>query len=140
MVGLIGSGPGRTARLVPPARPTNSAALSVLSCTFCSVTVSTGPSLINTSGSRPDAITVENKGGFRGARGPDQLLASVRARYAFKAGGGRSLQAWVDVFNLTNRANFSTPTSDRRDTATFLILRTVVNPTRTAQLNLRYSF
>jgi hypothetical protein len=88
----------------------------------------------------PDAMTVENDGGFRGARGPDQLLASVRARYAFKLGGGRSLQAWVDVFNLTNRANFNNPSSDRRDTATFLILRSVVNPTRTAQLNLRYSF
>ncbi len=88
----------------------------------------------------PDAITVETDGGFRGARGPDQMLASVRARYAFKLGGGRSLQAWVDVFNVTNRANFTNPSSDRRDTATFLILRSVVNPTRTAQLNLRYSF
>ena len=87
-----------------------------------------------------DAITVENDGGFRGARGPDQLLASVRARYAFKLRNGRALQAWIDVFNVTNRANFSNPSSDRRDTATFLILRQVVNPTRTAQLNLRYSF
>ena len=90
--------------------------------------------------SNPDAITLANNGGFRGARGPDQMLASVRARYAFKLGGGRSLQAWVDVFNVTNRANFTIPSSDRRDTATFLILRSVVNPTRTAQLNLRYSF
>ena len=88
----------------------------------------------------PDAITVENEGGFRGARGPDQLLLSLRGRYSFKLGGGRSLQAWVDVFNLTNRANFNTPSSDRRDTATFLILRGVANPTRTAQLNFRFVF
>jgi hypothetical protein len=90
--------------------------------------------------SNPDAITVEFDGGFRGARGPDQMLLSARARYAFRLPGGRSLQAWVDVFNVTNRANFNNPTGDRRDTATFLILRSVVNPTRTAQLNLRFSF
>jgi len=44
------------------------------------------------------------------------------------------------VFNVTNRANFNTPNGDRRDTATFLILRSVVNPTRTAQLNFRFTF
>ena len=90
--------------------------------------------------SNSDAITVENKGGFRGARGPDVFLLSLRARYAFRLGGGRSLQAWVDVFNVTDRANFNTPTGDRRDTATFLILRGVANPTRTAQLNFRFTF
>ena len=46
----------------------------------------------------------------------------------------------MDVFNVTNRANFNNPSSDRRDAATFLILRSVVNPTRTAQINLKYSF
>jgi len=90
--------------------------------------------------SNVDAISVVNEGGFRGARGPDQMLLSLRGRYAFKLGGGRSLQAWVDVFNITNRANFNTPSSDRRDAATFLILRAVTNPTRTAQLNFRFSF
>jgi hypothetical protein len=90
--------------------------------------------------SNPDAITVENIGGFRGARGPDQMLLSLRGRYSFKLSGNRSLQAWVDVFNVTNRVNFNTPNGDRRDTATFLILRSTVNPTRTAQLNLRFSF
>jgi hypothetical protein len=90
--------------------------------------------------SNPDAITVENDGGFRGARGPNQFLTSLRARYSFKLPGNRSLQAWVDVFNVTNRANFNNPTGDRRDAATFLILRSVVNPTRTAQMNFRFSF
>jgi hypothetical protein len=87
-----------------------------------------------------DAITVDNEGGFRGARGPNQMLLSIRGRYAFKLGGGRSLQAYVDVFNLTNRANFTNPSTDRRDAATFLILRAVSNPTRTAQLNFRFTF
>jgi hypothetical protein len=88
----------------------------------------------------PDAITVENEGGFRGARGPNQFLTSLRARYSFKLGGGRALAAWIDVFNVTNRANFNNPSTDRRDAATFLILRSTVNPTRTAQVNFRYSF
>ena len=44
------------------------------------------------------------------------------------------------MFNVTNRANFNTPNGDRRDTATFLILRSVSNPTRTAQLNFRFTF
>ena len=88
----------------------------------------------------PDAITVKNEGGFRGARGPNQFLTSIRARYSFKLGGGRTLAAWIDVFNVTNRANFNNPSTDRRDAATFLILRSTVNPTRTAQVNFRYSF
>jgi len=87
-----------------------------------------------------DAITLENEGGFRGARGPNQMLLSLRGRYSFRLSGNRSLQAWVDVFNVTNRANFSNPSTDRRDAATFLILRAVVNPTRTAQLNFRFTF
>src|SRR5262245_28538203 len=88
----------------------------------------------------PDSFTVENKGGFRGARGPDQMAINLRAGYRFRLGGGRSLQAHLDVFNITNRANFNNPNGDRRDAATFLILRSVVNPTRTAQFNLKYSF
>ena len=57
----------------------------------------------------PDAITVENVGGFRGARGPGPFLLNLRAGYRFRLPGGRSLQAHVDVFNVTNRANFNTP-------------------------------
>jgi hypothetical protein len=90
--------------------------------------------------SNPDAVTVENIAGFRGARGPDSFLLNMRAGYRFRMPKGHSLQAHVDIFNVTNRNNFNTPNGDRRDTATFLILRSVVNPTRTAQLNLKYSF
>jgi hypothetical protein len=87
-----------------------------------------------------DAITVENKAGFRGARGPDFMLLNLRAGYRFRLRGGHSLQAHFDVFNVTNRANFNNPNGDRRDTATFLILRSVTAPTRTAQFNLKYTF
>ena len=91
-----------------------------------------------------NAITVENTGGFNGARGPDFSLASLRAAYQFKlpGNGNRRIRAYVDVFNITNRANFNNPTGDRRDAATFLILRSIRNggPSRTAQFNVRYDF
>ncbi len=89
-----------------------------------------------------DAITVENKGGIRGARGPAYALLNMRAGYRFKLPHNRSLQAHVDIFNVTNHANFNSPTGDRRDAATFLILRSILNggPTRTAQFNLKYTF
>ncbi len=87
-----------------------------------------------------DAITVENKDGFRGARGPNFFLMNFRAGYRFRLRAGHALQAHFDIFNITDRANFTTPTGDRRDTATFLILRAITAPTRTAQFNLKYTF
>jgi hypothetical protein len=102
------------------------------------------------SATNPNSITVENKGGVNGARGPNFMLMSMRAGYRFKLPRGRTLQAHVDIFNLTNRPNFNNPTSttggvtsaDRRDTATFLVLRSIRGggPTRTAQFNLKYTF
>src|SRR5207253_8683443 len=92
--------------------------------------------------SNVNAITVENKGGVNGARGPAYFLINTRAAYRFKLAGSQTLQAHFDVFNLTNHANFNTPSSDRRDAATFLIVRSILNggPTRTAQFNLTYRF
>jgi Carboxypeptidase regulatory-like domain/TonB dependent receptor/TonB-dependent Receptor Plug Domain len=92
--------------------------------------------------SNVNAITVENKGAMNGVRGPDYSIVNMRAGYRFRLPGNRSLQAHVDVFNVTNRPNYANPSSDRRDTATFLILRTISGggPTRTAQFNLKYTF
>src|SRR4029078_9036738 len=87
--------------------------------------------------SNPDAITVVNNGRMGGARGPDYILMNMRAGYRFQLPHNRTLQVHVDVFNVTNRANFNNPTGDRRDAATFLILRSIRGggPTRTAPLN-----
>ncbi|HKB11208.1 MAG TPA: hypothetical protein VKD69_11150, partial [Vicinamibacterales bacterium] len=91
-----------------------------------------------------NAITVENKGGFNGARGPDFSLLSLRAQYQFRlpGSGNKRIRTYFDIFNITDRANFNNPTGDRRDAATFLILRAIRNggPTRTAQFNIRYDF
>jgi hypothetical protein len=98
----------------------------------------------------PNSITVENKGGLNGARGPAYSLLNMRAGYRFRLPGNKSIQAHIDVFNVTNHANFNNPTatvntvtsSDRRDTTRFLVLRSIRGggPTRTAQFNLKYTF
>jgi hypothetical protein len=92
--------------------------------------------------SNVNAITVENAGGINGARGPAYSLINMRAAYRFKLAGSKTLQAHFDIFNVTDHANFSSPTADRRDAATFLIVRSILNggPTRTAQFNLTYRF
>ncbi len=97
-----------------------------------------------------NSITVENDGRVNGARGPAYSLLSARAGYRFRLPGNRALQAHVDVFNVTDHANFNNPTdtvggvtsSDRRDATRFLVLRSIRGggPSRTAQFNLRYSF
>jgi hypothetical protein len=89
-----------------------------------------------------NAITVENNSGFNGARAPGYFLINMRVAYRFKLPGTRTLQAHFDIFNLTNHANFNAPSSDRRDAATFLVVRSILNggPTRTAQFNLTYRF
>jgi len=85
---------------------------------------------------------------FNGARGPDFSILSMRTAYRFKlpGGGNRRVMAYVDIFNLTNRANFNNPATngaaDIRDAANFLIVRSIRNggPSRTAQFNVRYDF
>jgi hypothetical protein len=94
------------------------------------------------SGASANAYTVQYEGGMRGARGPNYALLNMRAGWRFSLSENRYLQAHIDVFNVTNRANFSTPSGDRRTPGTFLILRTIQNggPTRTAQLNIKFTF
>jgi hypothetical protein len=98
------------------------------------------------SGIGEDAITVDYRGGRNGARGPNYASLDLRMGYVFRFAGGRTLNAFVDVFNATNEPNFASPinsgtASDRRLAATFLRYTTLVNGvTRTFQLNLRYGF
>ena len=94
--------------------------------------------------SSPNAIpyTVEYGGGRAGARGPGYAQADLRSGYRIQLGGGRTLDAFLDIFNVTNRANFANPLVDQRLPATFLRLLDVSDegPTRTAQLNVRFGF
>jgi hypothetical protein len=105
------------------------------------------------TGTGEDAFDVDYKGGRNGARGPDYQRVDLRAGYRFRVGVGRTLDAFLDVFNLTNEPNFANPinvntntnnvnSADRRLTGTFLRITQTLNesPTRTAQINVRYGF
>ncbi len=87
----------------------------------------------------PDTITVDYEGGRRGGRALGSFRLDLRAGYRVRLREGRTLDAFVDVFNVTNRVNFNTPAGDRRS-PNFLVLTSAAGPTRTAQLNLRFGF
>ena len=76
----------------------------------------------------------------RGARGPGYLQLDLRAGYRFQF-GSRTLDAFVDVLNVTDRSNFVNPEGDRR-LNTFLVVTGLQGngPTRTAQLGMRLAF
>lgn len=94
------------------------------------------------SGTGEDSYSLDYDGGRNGGRGPNYQRLDFRGGYRFRLAGGRTIDAFVDVFNATNEPNFANPSVDRRLTATFLRITSVLNesPTRTAQINLRYGF
>jgi len=99
------------------------------------------------SGTGTNALKdVEYAGGRNGAHGPDYFQVDLRAGWRRKVGGERALELFLDVFNLTNRANFDNPTtasSDRRTAATFLVLTNLRGGggfPRQAQVGVRYAF
>ena len=97
------------------------------------------------SGTSQDSLqNVENKGGRNGARGPGFMQLDLRGGYRAKLGSSRrTLDVFVDVFNVTNHANFTNPSGDRRNTSDFLRLTTLVATSglpRQAQLGLRLGF
>jgi hypothetical protein len=71
------------------------------------------------SGTGQNAITVENDGGRNGARGPTYAQLDLRAGYRLRPGGGRTLDLFAEIFNITNEPNFANPTGDLRS-ASFL--------------------
>lgn len=76
------------------------------------------------SGTATNAMRdVENEGGRNGAVGPDYVQLDLRAGWRRRLGGVRSLEVFLDIFNITNRTNWDNPSGDRRLTATFLELR-----------------
>jgi hypothetical protein len=67
------------------------------------------------SGTGLNAITVDNNGGRAGARGPSYKQTDMRFGYRLRPGGnGRTLDVFLEVFNIFNNANFENPTGDRR--------------------------
>jgi hypothetical protein len=77
------------------------------------------------SGTAPDSMqNVENAGGRNGAYGPSYFQLDLRAGWRRKI-RTRALEVFLDIFNVTDRANFDNPTttnSDRRIPSSFLVL------------------
>jgi hypothetical protein len=64
----------------------------------------------------------ESTGGRNGAVGPGFVQLDLRLGYRARLGGRRTLDVFGEVFNATDRANFSNPDGDRRVPADFLRL------------------
>jgi hypothetical protein len=77
------------------------------------------------SGTALDAMqNVENTGGRNGARGPDYFQLDARAGWRHRI-NTRTLELFLDIYNITNRANFDNPVlanRDRRTANNFLVL------------------
>ncbi|MEO8070972.1 MAG: hypothetical protein ABI652_06190, partial [Acidobacteriota bacterium] len=74
------------------------------------------------AGTGADAFTVKNYQSQRnGAYGPGFFNADARLGYHFSLPNRRKVEAFVDIFNLTNHTNFATPTGNQAS-AQFLLL------------------
>jgi hypothetical protein len=84
---------------------------------------------------------VKNDGGRNGAYGPNYAQLDMRFGYRFRMAGNRTLDIFGEVFNVTDRSNFTNPSGDQRLT-TFLITRGLVGGgfPRQAQIGTRLGF
>ena len=86
---------------------------------------------------------VENKGGRNGAIGPDYFQIDLRAGWRRHVRGNQAAEVFLDIFNVTNRANFDNPSGDERTGSTFLVLTNLRGGggfPRQAQFGIRYTF
>ena len=86
---------------------------------------------------------VENTGGRNGAIGPAFMQLDMRVGYRARLGGRRTLDIFGEMFNLTDRANFTNPNGNRRVIADFLRLTGLAGGTgfpRQGQIGLRLGF
>jgi hypothetical protein len=86
---------------------------------------------------------VKSEGGRNGARGPGFVQADLRLGYRARLGGRRTVDVFGEVFNVTNRVNFTNPSGDMRTRQNFLRYAGLSGTTgfpRQMQLGLRFGF
>ena len=92
-------------------------------------------------GAASDIYAVDFDGTYFGARGPGYVKIDLRVGYRLRF-SGRTLEVFGDIFNITNRANFATPSGNQAST-NFLNLTDTLqgnsNP-RLLQLGVRFAF
>jgi hypothetical protein len=93
------------------------------------------------SGTGANSISVENDGGRNGAYGPAFFKLDLRLGYSLGFADRRKIELFGEIFNVTNRANFATPSGDRAN-ANFLRLTGLSTSTnaRLLQFGARYAF
>ena len=93
------------------------------------------------SGSGDDAYTVDFESKRNGGYGPGFLKLDLRLGYRFRLGNSRTLEVLGEIFNVTDRVNFSNPSGNQASTD-FLRLTGYSTSTtpRTGQLGFRFSF
>jgi hypothetical protein len=94
------------------------------------------------SGTGDDTISVDSDGGRNGAYGPGFFKLDLRLGYDIRLPpGGRLVQLFAEVFNVTGRDNFANPTGDQ-SSANFLRVTTLSTSTqpRMVQLGVRFAF
>ncbi len=93
------------------------------------------------SGTGEDAYTVEFESERNGAYGPGFFKLDLRLGYQFRLAGSRRLELFGEIFNVTDRVNFSSPSGNQASTD-FLRLTGYSTSTtpRTGQLGVRFSF
>jgi hypothetical protein len=94
------------------------------------------------SGTGADAISVDFESKRNGAYGPGFFQLDLRAGYRIDLGQGRTLDAFGEIFNVTNRANFANPSGNIASASTFLVLSDLREGAipRTAQIGIRLGF
>jgi hypothetical protein len=98
------------------------------------------------SGTYPGAAVmtnVESNGHRNGAIGPDYFQLDLRAGLRRHVTGNQAVEVFLDIFNITNRANFDNPSGDERTNSTFLVLTNLRGGggfPRQAQFGVRYTF
>ena len=81
-----------------------------------------------------------------GARGPDYFQTDVRAGWRIPSRKGQAAEIFLDIYNITNRANFTNPiasNTDLRFPANFLVLTNLYGGggfPRQAYFGVRYVF
>ena len=93
-------------------------------------------------GTRPIVSEVDAKGYAIRNSMPgysDYLALNLRVQYEIPLGAAaRKIGVYWELYNLTNRNNFSNPVNDR--TSSLFNTLTIVGAPRTMQLGLRFSF
>jgi hypothetical protein len=93
------------------------------------------------SGTGANAITVENKGGRNGARGPNFFELDTRIGYRLSPRAGMTIDVFGEIFNLTNHVNYAIPNGDQSNAAFLRYTSSLAGAVpRTGQLGVRLGF